>query len=143
MSKATSTAATEAPATYGIMAEFTESSALIHAAEHLRDAGYTKVEAYTPIPVHGLDVAIGHKPSRLPWLVLAGGLASAVVLGSGGSAIAAAATTKLTFSVLLGPVAFLTDAKGRSLLTSPFSAADATQNLQFFLENPTFPIKFY
>lgn len=78
MSKALSTAATKSPATYGVMAEFTESSALLHAAEHLRDAGYTKVEAYTPIPVHGLDAAIGHKPSRLPWLVLAGGLTGAI-----------------------------------------------------------------
>jgi hypothetical protein len=61
------------------MAEFRDTSSLIHAAEQLRDAGYTKIEAYTPIPVHGLDEAIGHKPSRLPWLVLAGGL-----LGSSG-----------------------------------------------------------
>lgn len=74
MSKAQSTKVSESPATYGMMAEFTDSSTLLHAAEHLRDAGYTKVEAYTPIPVHGLDAAIGHKPSRLPWLVLAGGL---------------------------------------------------------------------
>ena len=74
MSKASSPAATAAPATYGIMAEFTEPSTLIHAAEHIREAGYTKVEAYTPIPVHGLDEAIGHRATRLPWLVLAGGL---------------------------------------------------------------------
>ena len=74
MSTAHSKAATNAPATYGIMAEFTNSSTLIHAAETIRDAGYTKVEAYTPIPIHGLDEAIGHKASRLPWLVLTGGL---------------------------------------------------------------------
>ena len=82
MSKALSKTATESPGTYGIMAEFADSSALIHAASHIRDAGYTKVEAFTPIPVHGLDAAIGHKPSRLPWLVLAGGLTGAIGLFS-------------------------------------------------------------
>lgn len=67
-------AAPAAPATYGIMAEFSDTDEIIHAAEKIREAGFTKVEAYTPIPVHGLDEALGHKPSRLPWLVLAGGL---------------------------------------------------------------------
>jgi len=80
MSKALSKTATESPGTYGIMAEFADSSALIHAASHIRDAGYTKVEAFTPIPVHGLDEAIGHKASRLPWLVLAGGLTGSIGL---------------------------------------------------------------
>lgn len=67
-------AAPAAPATYGIMAEFSDTDEILVAAAKVRQAGYTMVEAYTPIPVHGLDDALGYKASRLPWLVLAGGL---------------------------------------------------------------------
>lgn len=38
--------------------------------EALRDAGYRKFDAYTPFPVHGLEHAMGLKPSRLPYIVL-------------------------------------------------------------------------
>src|SRR5690606_9068823 len=47
----------------------------MNAAERVRDAGYTKIDAYTPFPVEGLDDALGHKPTRLGWLVLAAGIA--------------------------------------------------------------------
>lgn len=62
---------------FGIAAEFDSAEKLVHAAERARDAGYVTMDAYTPIPVHGLDEALGFKPTRLPWLVLAGGLAGA------------------------------------------------------------------
>ena len=75
-------AAPTAPATYGMMAEFSGTDEIIAAAESVRAAGYTLVEAYTHIPVHGLDDALGHKPTRLPWLVLAGGLTGATGLFS-------------------------------------------------------------
>ena len=44
----------------------------------MRDAGYTKWDAHTPFPVHGLDKAMGLKASRLPWVVLVCGLTGAV-----------------------------------------------------------------
>ncbi|HMO56089.1 MAG TPA: DUF3341 domain-containing protein [Roseiflexaceae bacterium] len=62
---------------YGLMAEFDDPGKLMAAAEQTRDAGYTKIEAYTPIPVHGLDEAIGYKGTRLPWVIFIGGLAGA------------------------------------------------------------------
>ena len=40
----------------------------------MRDAGYTKWDACAPFPVHGLDKAMGLKPSKLPWVVLVVGL---------------------------------------------------------------------
>jgi Protein of unknown function (DUF3341) len=43
---------------------------LYHACEHFRDQGYRDFDAYTPFPVHGLERAMGLKPSRLPWIVL-------------------------------------------------------------------------
>lgn len=41
--------------------------------EKLRDAGIEKFDAHTPFPVHGLEKAMGLKPSKLPWIVLAFG----------------------------------------------------------------------
>ncbi|TAH37483.1 MAG: DUF3341 domain-containing protein [Planctomycetota bacterium] len=60
------------------MAEFDDPDALLAAARAARDAGYRRMEAYTPQPVHGLTEALGRRPTRLPWIVLGGGLAGAV-----------------------------------------------------------------
>lgn len=59
---------------YGILAEFETIDTLMSASERVRDAGYKKWEAYTPFPVHGLDTAMGHEPTKLPWIVLACGV---------------------------------------------------------------------
>jgi len=56
------------------MAEFTNEHDLLHAAEKVRDAGYTKTDAFTPFPVHGIDHALGIKPTILPFIVLCAGL---------------------------------------------------------------------
>lgn len=68
---------------YGIMGYFETPAALYHACEEIRDAGYKHFDAHTPFPVHGLEKAMGLKPTKLPFLSLAGGitgLASAVAL---------------------------------------------------------------
>jgi Alternative complex III, ActD subunit len=57
---------------YGVMAEFATPRDILHAAGTLRAQGYSKVEAFTPFPVHGLDVALGHPGSKVPWIVLGG-----------------------------------------------------------------------
>ena len=44
---------------------------VLHAAEKVRDAGYSRCDAHTPFPVHGMDRAMGLKDSRLGWIVLA------------------------------------------------------------------------
>lgn len=56
------------------MAEFDNEHDLLHAAEKVRDAGYTKTDAFTPFPVHGIDHALGIKPTILPFIVLCAGL---------------------------------------------------------------------
>ena len=58
---------------HGLMAEFTTPEALLTAAQKVGAAGYKKVDAYTPFPVHGVDEAIGAK-TILPWLIFAGGV---------------------------------------------------------------------
>lgn len=60
--------------TYGLMAEFDDPNSLMAAANAAREAGYTRMDAYTPFPVHGLHEAIGFHSTRLPLIVLAGGL---------------------------------------------------------------------
>lgn len=59
--------------TWGVMAEFDNVDALLHAAKEVRKAGFTRWDCYTPFPVHGLDDAMGVRPTRLPWIVLAMG----------------------------------------------------------------------
>src|SRR5437868_2468077 len=55
---------------YGTLAAFASPADLFHACERLRDAGFTKWDAHTPFPVHGLSGAMGLRRSELPWIVL-------------------------------------------------------------------------
>ncbi|MHC4421076.1 MAG: DUF3341 domain-containing protein [Planctomycetota bacterium] len=63
--------------TYGLLAEFETPAAIFSAAERVRDAGYRWWDCHTPFPVHGLDRAMGIRPTILPWLVMACGLGGA------------------------------------------------------------------
>lgn len=63
---------------FGVLGRFEETGALIRAAKQVRRAGYTEIEAYSPYPVHGLARAVGFRRSRLPLLVLIGGLVGCV-----------------------------------------------------------------
>lgn len=69
---------TATPDLYGVAAEFTEVEQVMHAANEARRAGYTKLDAYTPFPVEGLDEALGFRPTRLGWIVLLMGIAGLV-----------------------------------------------------------------
>lgn len=64
--------------TYGLMAEFDDPTTLMAAANAAREAGYTQMDAYTPFPVHGLHEAVGFHSTKLPLIVLGGGIAGAV-----------------------------------------------------------------
>ena len=59
---------------HAIMGWFETPAELFQACEALRDAGYKRFDAHTPFAVHGLEQAMGLPPSRLPWIVLSGGL---------------------------------------------------------------------
>lgn len=59
---------------YGLLAEFTQPDALLAAARAAYTAGYRQMNAYTPFPLEGLSAALGQKPTRLPLLVLLGGI---------------------------------------------------------------------
>ena len=59
---------------YGLLVEFDDAHTLVDACAKVRDAGYERWEAHTPFPIHGMDRAMGIRGTRLPWLVLGGGL---------------------------------------------------------------------
>lgn len=62
------------PKAFGWMAEYEDENNLLVAARKVRDSGYTKTDAFTPFPVHGIDEALGIKPTILPFMVLCAGL---------------------------------------------------------------------
>jgi hypothetical protein len=59
---------------YGLLAEFETPQQLLEAAQRTHDAGYRKIDAYSPLPIHGLDEAVGFSGTILPMIVFAGGL---------------------------------------------------------------------
>src|SRR5262245_22330757 len=63
---------------YGLLAEFDNPTALVSAARLAFEAGYRKMGAYTPFPVEVLAEASGYRQTRLPMVVLLGGLVGCV-----------------------------------------------------------------
>jgi hypothetical protein len=67
---------------YGLLAEFDTATELVDAANSVREAGYTKTDAFSPFPLHEIDEAPCIKRSILPVLVFFGGI-TGVCLGLG------------------------------------------------------------
>ncbi len=59
---------------YGVLAEFPNPGALLHAAEAAREAGYRRYDTYSPFPIHGMDRAMGLGNSQVGYFTLIGGL---------------------------------------------------------------------
>jgi hypothetical protein len=57
----------------GAVAYFTTSEGILAAAKSATDKGYSNVETYTPFPIHGMEDALGLKPSIVPWATFVGG----------------------------------------------------------------------
>jgi len=62
-------------AIYGVMAEFDDPAAIIRANERAHHEGYRCLDAYSPYPIEELHEALGSPPTRLPLIVLLGGVA--------------------------------------------------------------------
>jgi len=58
---------------YGLLAVFDTPADAMHAAEQVRDAGYSKWDVHTPFPVHGMDAAMGLPNSKVGWFTFLGG----------------------------------------------------------------------
>ncbi len=61
---------------YGTMAEFASAQALVDAARRTHEAGYRKIDAYSPFPVEELGEAIGFhsKDNYVPLVALIGAI---------------------------------------------------------------------
>jgi hypothetical protein len=58
----------------GLLAEYANVDQILKAARAVRRAGYLRWDVHSPFPLHGIDYAMGVKPTILPWIVLGGGL---------------------------------------------------------------------
>jgi len=63
---------------WGLLVEFDDAHDLVAGCEKVRDAGYRRWDAHTPFPIHGMDAAMGIRGTRLPWIILGGGLTGLV-----------------------------------------------------------------
>jgi hypothetical protein len=62
------------PPLYGLMAEFENPTDVVEAARQTYDAGYRRINGYSPFPIPELWEAIGFHKTRLPIIVLIGGI---------------------------------------------------------------------
>ncbi len=63
-------------ATGHVLAEFRDEAALLAAARRMRTLGH-RLDAYSPFPVHGIDEALGLRPSPVPLIALVAGVLGA------------------------------------------------------------------
>ena len=62
---------------YGLLAEFPGPDQLVPAAKQLHDAGYRRVESYTPFAVEGIPQALHFRPISVAFIFLVMGLLGA------------------------------------------------------------------
>ncbi len=63
---------------FGVLAEYASGEALLTAIARAQGDGFTRMEAYTPLPMHAVSHALGQE-NDLPKYVLAGGIVGACV----------------------------------------------------------------
>lgn len=62
-----------------VVAEFDSPERVVAAARRVRALGYSRIDAFTPFPIPALDEVLAIRRTRLPYLVLVGGLSGAVI----------------------------------------------------------------
>jgi hypothetical protein len=62
------------PPLYGVIAEFENPNDLVHAARKVYEAGYRRINGYSPYPIEELSEAIGFMHTSLPLIVFIGGV---------------------------------------------------------------------
>jgi len=59
---------------HGAVVYFSSAAEVLEATQAATGKGFSNIETYTPFPIHGMDDALGLKPSIVPWATLIGGL---------------------------------------------------------------------
>ena len=67
---------------YGVIAEFETPGDLVRAAKAAHDAGWRRMDCYTPYPVEEAAEAIGFHTNKVPLLTLVGGIMGLVAMFS-------------------------------------------------------------
>lgn len=60
---------------YAMIAEFDDVTTVMEAAHRIRDEGYQHWDVHSPMPLHGINVPMGLRPTILPWITLVHGVA--------------------------------------------------------------------
>jgi hypothetical protein len=63
-----------------LMGVFNREADILRVTRVCRERGYEIVDVYAPYPVHGLDRAMGLRPSRITWVCFALGIAGAAAM---------------------------------------------------------------
>jgi hypothetical protein len=63
---------------FGMIAEFDTAEQLLAAGQRAHDAGFRRLDAYSPFPIEGLDEALGFRGNAIPLVGLFGGIAGAI-----------------------------------------------------------------
>lgn len=82
---------------YGLLAEFETPETLRESARRTYEAGYRRIDAYSPFPIEGLAEVIGFGHTRLPIIVLIGGL-----LGAAGGFFLQYWTSVIDYPLIVG-----------------------------------------
>lgn len=90
---------------YGVMAEFDDPSAVVAAARQTYEAGYRRINAYSPYPIEELSEAIGYHKNLVPLTVLVCGILG----GLGG----------LALQIWTSAIAYPINIGGRPLISIP------------------------
>ncbi len=61
-----------------VVGAFEREQDILRATSAARENGYHIIDVFTPYAVHGLDKAMGLKPSRLPWICFTLGITGAI-----------------------------------------------------------------
>ncbi len=67
------------PELLGLLAQFPDVEELVAGAQSITEAGYSRVEAYSPFPIIAVDDALRAKKTVLPWLVFFCGLSGCLL----------------------------------------------------------------
>jgi len=63
-----------------LVTSFKNEEDILNATREFKESGYEIVDVFTPFAVHGMDEAMGLKPSRLPWICFFFGLFGAAFM---------------------------------------------------------------
>ncbi len=63
---------------FALLGTFSDVDTVMAAAERLRDAGFSSWDVHSPFPIHGMNRAMGLRPTMLPWIALVHGVIGAL-----------------------------------------------------------------